>query len=134
MGPLRRKLTALAFFTTATPAWAEVCDEVRPDWDGTPVTALGEFLYLLQAPVVLVLILGTAMAFRFRSEWGGLVVVVGWSVVTYLITDWGGANQQEVLARAEGCIGSPSLFIAVATALSIGLVLYTAPLPKRHKS
>ena len=106
---------------------------VRPGWDGTPVTAFGEFIYLLQTPMVLVLVLGTALALRFRSEKGGLAVVIGWSIATFLVTGWGGSDGTMGSAIAEGCIGSPAIFVAVAAALCIGVVLYTAPLPKRGK-
>ncbi len=132
MGPLRRGLIfALPMAATGAPAWAETCDEMRPGWDGTPVSAVGELLFLAQSPIVLILFLLTAVAVRFRSEWGGLAVVVGWSIVTFLVTRWGGGQTD---AATEGCVGSPALFIAVAAALSIGVVLYTAPLGKRKQN
>ena len=96
------------------------------------MSAFGELLFLLQSPIVLVLILLTAVAVRFRSEWGGLAVVVGWSIATYLVTGWGGGTQ--TAAMAEGCVGSPALFIAVAGILCIGVVLYTAPIGKRKQT
>jgi len=104
---------------------------VRPGWDGTPVTAMGELIYLLQTPMVLVLILCTALALRFRSEKGGLGVVIGWSIATFLVTGWGGSDGTMGTAIAEGCIGNASYFVAVAAAICIGVVLYTAPLPRR---
>ena len=114
------------------PVWAQgVCAAERPGWDGQQVGAWGELLFLLQTPLVLGLIVATALALRFRSEKGGLLVVVGWSIATYLVTGWGQDDPERMAALAEGCIGSPALFIAVAAALSIGVVLYTAPLPRR---
>ncbi|MGJ8621285.1 MAG: hypothetical protein ACSHW1_00805 [Yoonia sp.] len=134
MGPVRRGLIAAIACLGPAPAWAAACDLVRPAWDGMPVGAVGELLFLLQSPMVLVMILGTALAVRFRSEWGGLVVVVGWSIVTYLITGWGDGDGTMAQAAAEGCVGSAWLFIAIAAALSIGVVLYTAPLPRGKKT
>ena len=135
MGPLRRRLgAALALSGLSTPAWAETCAEMRPGWDGTPVSAFGALIYLGQSPFVLVLILRTEVAVRFRSEWGGLVVVVGWSVATYLVTGWGSGNTAQTNAMQEGCVGSPALFIAFAAALCIGVVLYTAPIGKNKQS
>jgi hypothetical protein len=105
---------------------------VRPNWDGMPVTALNELLIVMQTPVVLLLIVGTALAVRFRNEWAGLVAVVGWSLSTFLVIDWTGSDTVRASAIEEGCIGNPVLFVAVAVVVSIGVVLYTAPL-KRDK-
>lgn len=115
------------------PLWADACSVLRPGWDGTPVTAWGEFLFLLQTPVVLLLVIATALAVRFRSEWGGLAVVVGWSLSTFLATGWGGDGTTRPAAMNEGCIGNATLFIVVAAIVCIGVVLYTAPL-KRGKT
>lgn len=133
MGPFRRRLITAIVMLCPAPAWAEVCDKQRPGWDGTPVGAWGELLYLMQTPLVLLLIAATALVLRLRSEKGGLAVVVGWSIATYLMTGQGQGDAVDNAAISEGCIGSPVLFIAVAVALSIGVVLYTAPLPRRKK-
>ena len=132
MGPIRRRLILGAAFLSPAPAWAEVCALERPFWDGNPVSALGEFLHLLQTPVVLILILATALVIRFRSEKGGLAVVVGWSLSTFLATGWSTDTTIRDAATAEGCIGNATLFIVVAVLVCIGVVLYTAPL-KRGK-
>ena len=135
MGPLRRRLTLAALFASiGLPAWADTCAEMRPGWDGTPVSAFQELVFLMQSPLVLVLILLTAVAVRFRSEWGGLSCVVGWSIATYLVTDWSGSSATQTAAAQEGCVGSPVLFITFAAALCIGVVLYTAPLGKRKQN
>ncbi len=97
------------------------------------MTAVGEMLFLAQTPMVLFLILATAVAVRFRSEWGGVAVVAGWSIATYIVTGWGSSDGLRNAAINEGCAGSPALFIAVAAAVCIGVVLYTAPLPRRRK-
>ena len=133
MGPIRRRLIWAAAFVVPTSAWADVCTLQRPDWNGVPVTALGEFLFLLQTPIALILIIATALAVRFRSEWGGLVVVVGWSLSTFLATGWGSNGAARALAMAEGCIGNATLYIVFAALVCIGVVLYTAPL-KRDKT
>ena len=46
MGPLRG---GLILNLMATPAWAEVCDKERPNWDGTPTTAMTEAIALYAA-------------------------------------------------------------------------------------
>jgi len=135
MGPIRRRLIATALLVgAAAPAYAQSCAEVRPSWDGMPVSAFGELLFLAQSPLVLILLMLTAVAVRFRSEWGGLVVVVGWSITTYLVTGWGSGAAAQTAAATEGCVGSPALFIAVAAALCVGVVLYTAPIGKRKQN
>lgn len=133
MGPVRRRLTFALALLCPAPAWAEVCSDLRPGWDGTPVTAVDEMLFLAQSPLVLFLILATAIAVRFRSEWGGVAVVAGWSFATFIVTEWGSGDGLRSAAIDEGCAGSPGLFIAVAVAICISVVLYTAPLPRRKK-
>jgi len=133
MGPVRRGLIWCATLLAPTMGMAEVCAQERPAWDGMPVTPWGEFLILLQTPVVLLLILATALVIRFRLEWAGLLVVVGWSLSTYLVLDWAGTDSVRQSGMAEGCIGSPSIFIVVAVMVCIGVVLYTAPLKRGKK-
>lgn len=131
MGPLRRRLIAGLALLGPTPAAAEVCATLRPGWDGTPVTGFGELLLMFQTPLVLILILASALAVRFRHELGGVIVVVGWSIATYMVTGWGNSDGIRQAAMTEGCVGSPALFITVAVAVGVGVVLYTAPI-RRH--
>lgn len=115
----------LAFAPSA--ARADTCDTIRPAWDGNPVTGFGELMFLLQTPIVLALILTTALALRFRNQWFGLVVVLGWSMATYFLT----GGDLHTAAMAEGCAGPTTLFIVAVFALCAAIVLYTAPLKKR---
>lgn len=113
-----------------TTALAEACATLRPDWDGTAVTALDELLYLVGTAPALLLILGAALAIRLQSQWGGLIVIVLWTVlVTYILM----GNQD--IARAatlEGCIGSPALFIALVAAICVAIVVRTLPRPSER--
>ncbi len=127
MGPIRRRLIWLCLLGLPHPAWAEICDKQRPDWDGLPVSAWAEMLALFQTPLALFLFLTTALAARLRRPWLGLAVVVGWSSYTMLVV----TTDIRAAAIAEGCAGSPTLFIGVVAAICIGLVLYTAPLSKQ---
>lgn len=131
MGPIRRRLITAGALLGPAPAWAEVCTAVRPGWNGDTVTAMGELLVLFQTPLVLLLVLCTALAVRLRHELGGVVVVVGWSIATYMVTGWGNSDGIRKAAMTEGCVGSPALFITVAVAVAIGVVLYTAPITRR---
>lgn len=120
-----------AVLTMPSAASAEVCDKERPLWDpsGGPATAWDEFLHLASTPATLILLLVTALAVRFRSAWGGLAAVCGWSLYVGLRV-FGGQNDPTgitQMAQTEGCIGAPSLFIAVVAAISVATILYTAP-------
>lgn len=129
MGSLRRGVT-LALLPT--PALAEVCDKVRPMWEpGTQATAWGEMLALLSSPVSLLLLAATALAIRLRSQWGALGVVACWSVWTSMIAFFGAGDEVRQMALAEGCIGSPTLFLALIAAICVATILYTVPRPTR---
>lgn len=123
MGPLRRGLI-LACLPGA--AWAEVCDKERPNWDGVDVTALQEAATLFVTPFGLLLLGFTIVALRFRNQWMGLVAVLGWTGFITLITMADPTGLRD-LARAEGCIGAPTLFIVAVAAICVGTVLYTMP-------
>lgn len=134
MGPVRR-VTApsgtgllarggLGFVGTGAPAWASVCATAHPNWDGTPSTALSEALFYLSTPAVLVLIVLSALAARFRSQWGGLGVVCLWSA---LVAFTGFPDEAGRAAILEGCRGAPTVFIAIVVAICAALIVYTLP-------
>lgn len=114
----------------ATPAWAEVCDKTRPNWDGSPVGVLDEAIFLLSTPATLILIVASLLAIRFRHQWGALAVVVLWTLLVSLIAmgDPTGLRADEI---AEGCVGSPALFIGFGAAICVGMIIYTTPRPDR---
>lgn len=123
MGPIRR---GLILALIPLPAWAGVCEEVRPGWDGTPITILGETLALLSAPAALLLVVLSLAAIRFRAQWLGLGTIVFWTIFVSVITMATPSDLRD-LARAEGCVGSPALFIALAAAICGAIVIYTKP-------
>lgn len=122
----RATLLLLTLAFAPSPAWAQSCADQRPDWvPGSDVTAVTEAIALLSSPFSLILIIATVLCLRFKSQWGSVIVVVLWTALISLITfgDAGG----RAAGIAEGCIGSPSLFIAIVAVISVGLILYTAP-------
>ena len=123
MGSLRG---GLILSLLASPAWAEVCDKERPLWDGTQATAVSEAIALFGSPLGLILLLITAIAIRFRSAWGGLAATVGWTVFVSITVASDPTGITESAIR-EGCIGPPTLFIALSIAICIATILYTAP-------
>ncbi|MFN3208950.1 MAG: hypothetical protein ACE369_08115 [Roseovarius sp.] len=121
-------LSSCAALLAALPASAraqEVCAQVRPDWDGTPVPAWEEAILLFGSPASLALLFASALVLRFRSAWGALAVFVGWSFLVSAFTLFDPTGGQRIAAAAEGCIGSPALFVAVVMSLGVGLLLYT---------
>ncbi len=97
----------------------------RPGWDGAPVSALQEALFLASSPAALVLFAGTVLALRFKSQWGALAVVVGWTAFVTFLTMLAPTSRKAALA--EGCVGSPALFIGIIAAICVGMIFYTAP-------
>ncbi|MGK7753570.1 MULTISPECIES: hypothetical protein [unclassified Roseovarius] len=126
MGPLRRGLILAALLTLPVAARAQdVCAKVRPGWDGAPVPAWEEAVLLFGSPASLVLLFASALVLRFRSAWGALAVFVGWSLLVSAFTLFDPTGGQRPAAAAEGCIGSPALYIAIVMAVGVGLLLYT---------
>ena len=128
MGPVRRGLILAALAPGA--AFAGACETLRPGWDGTPATSVSEALFLASTLPALILFLATALALRFRSQWGGLAVVCLWTAFVTVLSMVDPTGLQAP-AMAEGCVGSPGLFIAVIAAICVATILYTAPLKRR---
>lgn len=126
MGSFRRRLTALLAFAPSG-ALAQTCSDMRPGWDGAPVGAVAEAVQLFMTPGALVLILASAIALRMRSQWGVLAVVIGWTIIVSLLTLYDTGDGARALARTEGCVGSPTLFILVVAAICGAMILMTAP-------
>ena len=122
MGPVRG---GLILSLLPSLAWAQTCAEQRPSWDGRPVTMAQEAMFIATTPAALILILGTVIAARFKSSWGGLVVVLGWTALVSFLTMLAPDSRKQ--AFAEGCVGNPALFIGIITAICIGMIFYTAP-------
>ncbi|MCV2882838.1 hypothetical protein [Actibacterium sp. XHP0104] len=131
MGPLRRRLTAALFATLPGPAFAQACATQRPFWEGEPVSAFAEAITLFSTPAALILLAASALAIRFRHQWAALVTCLLWSLLTSSLTVMDVTGGARDAAIAEGCIGSPALFIAVVAAICVGMILYTAPRPSR---
>ena len=119
MGSVRGGL--IAALLLPAPAWAQVCEELRPGWDGTPVSAWSEALLLFTSPAALILLAGSLVAVRTKSQWGTLAACVGWSALVSVYAFLDGGRTE---AMAQGCIGSPVVFIATAAALCVAMILY----------
>lgn len=127
MGPLRR---GLILALLPAPALAEVCDTERPSWDGSPVSAIDEAIALFSSPPVFLLLLATVIAIRFRLKKMAPGVAVLWTIAVSMVA-MPTTNSIRLAGITEGCIGSPTLFIALVGALCLGMILYTAPTAKQ---
>ena len=125
MGSVRRGVILAAFAGLPAPALADICAQVRPNWSGSEATALTEAVALFGTTPSLLLIVATALVVRFRSQWGGLAVVVAWAMWTSAVALNG--NAQLAQAATEGCVGSPALFLIGVALMCAGTVLYTLP-------
>ncbi|QUJ75834.1 hypothetical protein KDD17_12920 [Sulfitobacter albidus] len=118
MGSLRR---GVILALLPGPALAQSCADMRPGWTaGAEATAWTELIALSGTPASLVLLLASALVLRLRHQWGALIVTVLWSFWASFIA-MAGPTQ----AAAEGCIGSPTLFIALVAAICTGMIIYT---------
>lgn len=121
MGPLRG---GLILSLLASPAFAEVCDKERPDWDGIPATQVSEAIYLFTRPISLFLLAALATSVIVRHALGTAIAVLLWGFyITALV--WPDATGITASALREGCQAPPSLFIAIASALCVAAVLFT---------
>lgn len=111
-------------------ARAEVCDKERPNWDGIPENGIGEAIALFSTGPSLILLLCSALVIRQCHAWGALGVAVLWTAFASVLA-FVSPDDIKLQAIAEGCIGSPTLFIGVVTAICVGMILYTAPRSER---
>ncbi|MEM8803594.1 MAG: hypothetical protein AAGF55_13765 [Pseudomonadota bacterium] len=116
-----------------TPALAETCDKIRPDWDGGSVSAWAEAIQLFGTPISLFLIISTALVLRFRSSWGALAVFVGWSFAVATVTFWDPTGGMRQAAQIEGCIGTPTLYITIVFIICGAMMLYINRLQEKPK-
>lgn len=125
MGSFRRQLGAATLMLAASPSYAEVCAQMRPNWTpGAPASAWDELIALMSTPPSLVLILASLIAIRFAHQWGALIVVLLWTLWVSLVA-MSSPDAARLAALQEGCIGSPTLFIAAVAAICVGMILYT---------
>lgn len=110
---------------------SDLCTNARPNWTGEVVSAWQEMIWLFASPAALILLIGTAFALRYKSQWGGLAVMVLWGMLgSYLsFPDY---NPLRAQGQLDGCFGSPTLFLAVVTAICVATILYTAPFSWRE--
>lgn len=123
MGPVRGRLTALCA-ALPLPAFAEVCDKVRPDWlpeDG-PVGALAEAFYVLTSPLGVVLLAFVVLAMVRPRRWLAVVVALPLLALAGLLFLARGA-EVAAMAMAEGCIGGIGPTVALLVLLAAAVLV-----------
>lgn len=134
MDLLRSALIVATAVVVPHPVIASTCSDFRPNWDGGSVSAWSEMIQLFGTPISLILLLGTALAVRFRKPWAALAVFVGWSFAVAAVTFLDPTGGVRAAAAAEGCVGSPSLYIAVVFALCGAMMVYLNKMADRDQN
>lgn len=108
----------------AAPAFAAVCDKIRPDWspnDG-PIGALGDTIFMSQTGFGMVAATFLVMGLVVRHRWIRLVASGGLALMAIpLLLEWWKMPPLYREALAEGCLGLPYVTIAVLFVLSAGV-------------
>ena len=130
-GVILGALFAIAF--PLSPAFAAVCETVRPNWTGGSVSAVGELVhYIYDTPgLIVAAILAVVLLTRLRyTAIAGAAVTLGLAGMT--VFQHFSPDVVGQAARAEGCVGSPWL-VVVALTLSAMLMLVFAR-PRRERT
>jgi len=125
--------SVVIFVFAAVPAYAEVCDKVRPRWDPASgrVNQFKEAYFFFSSPIGLVLLAFIVVAFFFQKRWISFscsVLLV--LVAALLVADWYWLSQTPEgiaaihrSARHEGCVASPVVTSIALCLLAAGLIL-----------
>lgn len=126
MGPFRRQL--ILCLLTTTPAMAEVCDKANPGWtpaDG-PVSGLGELIAFATTPAGLLMLVAVGAGWYFRQQI--LLSAVMLAALVFAIPRiWPVNLDLTNAARAEGCMGPPTLvigFLALIWCIAVAGLLF----------
>ena len=99
---------------------------MRPNWDGSPVSAWSEMIALSSSLPAIILFVASAFVIRFRHQLGALITVVLWTLLATFLTMLDPTGLREP-AIAEGCVGSPTIFLTVIGILSVIMIVVTNP-------
>ncbi len=119
MGPFRRQL--ILFMASAAPAMAEVCDKARPGWtpgDG-PLGLWGELAAFVATPAMLAIVAALVAGWYFRQQVLLSAVMLG-CLVFGIPQRWPVNPDLIAAARAEGCMGPPTLVIGLLALIWCG--------------
>ncbi len=118
-------------------ALANACKTVRPAWSGETVGLIGEAFNLVFSSGGIVLIIMMILAFRFRHLWFSIIIASCAFLLAFMnFYAWRNPVGIDVDARQEGCIGEPTLAIAVFIFLGILILLaqfFGSPLMKKSE-
>lgn len=120
MGSFRR---GLIFFFALAPsiAFAEVCDKERPAWNGVPVSAWEDLIFL--STHVLFWPVWIALAAAIVLKRTSLTIIAGTIAALHTLLQL--SQLTDTITRAairEGCIASPPLFIGLCAAICLASI------------
>ncbi len=99
--------------------WADVCDKVRPYWDGTHVNMFEEVFGQLSNPFTAILV-GLSIALVLQKKLKlvllGVLIISGYAL---LFVDPLFLDDARWQAKREGCIGNQELWWAVLAAIAL---------------
>lgn len=115
----------------AGPAFAEVCDKVRPDWDPSngPVNQFQELSFFFSGTPGLILVALCFLAFFIKRTWGSIVVALILVAVAILIAaDWlWPLDGVTYGAHLEGCTANPLITRLMLVALIVMVAVFGKP-------
>lgn len=124
-------LFTILMLLTASPAFAEVCDKVRPRWDPSSgsINLFEELYFFFTSPFGIGLILLIAATLYFKKRWLSISCAALIFLVAVLTTaGWFFLSDGIIrAAHQEGCRASPLVTIGVLALLSIWLFHYGKP-------
>jgi len=128
---IRQAFCAIIMLFAASPAFAEVCDKVRPGWDPSDgsINQLEELYFFFTSPIGIGLTILITTTLYCKKRWLSFVcaaltfltaalIAVGWF--------WLGDDMLRA-AHQEGCRASPLITVGVLALLSIWLIQYGRP-------
>jgi len=104
----------------------EACAVLRPDWDGTTPSMLMEAINLAAEPVSLLLLIASLCVFWWRSFWGAALISAIWAIWVADIVAQFTVHDPLFTAQEWGCIGDIALFLGLAIALCVVMMIYTS--------
>lgn len=123
MGPLRVGLTLAAL---PVPAMAEVCGNLRPAWDGTPVSIWMEPALTFSNPLLFLLLILVMPGSYFRhTAWQMGGIFAASFLLLFVSTPIWMADGKGIYGQAisEGCVAPPYLSTAFAAAITLFAVI-----------
>lgn len=130
------RLITLALILLPGAAWAEVCDNERPDWVAAngPATGLDELIFLFSSlPGLGILGALVLAALTAQKRYFAITAVFATLIGTGYWLNATRPDEITVAAVAEGCVGPQTLPIAACALIAITSVVFLGLLWLRER-